>query len=197
MEKIDIKLSADRITAVAGSKISLKVSFDKPAFASVNERREVKGYENVIRTNEKVNGIDIEALVHDDTTDFIVMADVLGVPHLNERQNAVEAWYHVTVVSEQEPTEDLGDFQYKIEIVNDLHICKANDNDEDNWWDEDDFKAAMNIAADDKDIKAVMSCGDIAESQTNNDKKHPESTCEADYADFINIFDVEYWREKP
>lgn len=205
MAKIDIRLSADRIKAVAGEKVRLTVAFDKPAFASVNERREIKGYENVIRTNEKVNGIDIEAVVHEDTTDFIIMTDVLGVPHLNEDQNAVAAWYHVTVVKDvpdpepdPEPTKDLGDFQYKVGLISDLHICEDNDNKtaetNDNWWDEDDFKAAMNIFSADKDVKFIASCGDIAESQTNDARKHPEATCEADYKDFINIYDVNYWQ---
>lgn len=83
---------------------------------------------------------------------------------------------------------------YKVGLVSDLHICKANNNDANNWWDEDDFKAAMNIFVNDKDVKFIASCGDIAESQTNDAQKHPESTCEADYAEFTEIYDVPYWQ---
>ncbi len=200
MTKIDIRLSADRIKAVAGEKVRLTVAFDKPAFASVNERREIKGYENVIRTNEKVNGIDIEAVVHEDTTDFIIMTDVLGVPHLNEDQNAVAAWYHVTVVkdvpdpeADPEPTKDLGDFQYKVGLISDLHICEDNDNKtaetNDNWWDEDDFKEAMDIFKADNDVKFVASCGDSLECGS------PKiATPNDDYKILFDLYNVPYWQ---
>ena len=64
----------------------------------------------------------------------------------------------------------------------------------DDWWDEDDFRAAMSIFVADQDIKFVASCGDIAESQTNDYKKHPESTCDADYKEFTEMYDVPYWQ---
>lgn len=194
-KEINIKLSAERIKAKAGEKVRIVATFDQMAYASVNERREVKGYENVIRTTDKVDGIDIMAEVHEDTTDFIVLTDASCVPHLADNNNTVAAWYHVTVGDGDEQPEDLGDFQYKVGLVSDLHICKANNADKDNWWDEDDFRAAMNIFTADKDVKFVASCGDIAESQTNNAAKHPESTCDADYKEFIDIYDVEYWQK--
>ena len=103
MAEINITLSSDRIRAKAGDKVRIKATFDKLAFASVNERREKAGYQNVIRTVGKVQGIDIEALVHEDTTDFIVMTDANQVPHLNENQNAVAAWYHITIIDDPQP----------------------------------------------------------------------------------------------
>lgn len=52
----------------------------------------------------------------------------------------------------------------------------------------------MSIFVADQDIKFVASCGDIAESQTNDYKKHPESTCDADYKEFTEMYDVPYWQ---
>lgn len=193
-KEINVRLSAERIKAKAGEKVRIVATFDQMAYASVNERREVKGYENVIRTTDKVDGIDIMAEVHEDTTDFIVLTDASCVPHLADNNNTVAAWYHVTVGDGDE--KDLGAYQYKVGLVSDLHICKANNADKDNWWDEDDFRAAMNIFAADKDVKFIAACGDIAESKTNNAEKHPDSTCDADYKEFIDIFDVKYWQKQ-
>lgn len=92
------------------------------------------------------------------------------------------------------PVEDLGTYKYKVGLISDLHICKANNGESDNWWDEDDFKRAMGLFVDDKEVKFIASCGDVAESQTNDYKKHPESTCDADYKEFIDMYDVPYWQ---
>lgn len=92
----------------------------------------------------------------------------------------------------------LGAYKYSIGIISDLHICEENDkktsSDSDDWWDEDDFKAAMDIFVADKNIKCVMACGDLAESQTNDYDKHPKETCNADYNDLIKLYDVPYWQ---
>lgn len=201
MREIDIRLSADRISGRAGEKVRIKATFDKLAYASVNERRDVAGYQNVMRTTGKVQGIDIEATVHEDTTDFIVMTDSSGVPHLNENQNAVAAWYHVAVIGgggdEPEPTPkpepekaDLGKYQYSVGLLSDLHISKSSND----WWDEDDFKRCMDMFVKDQNVKCVMGCGDIAESATNAYQKHPESTCDADYKELKEMYDVPYWQ---
>lgn len=201
MREIDIRLSADRISGMAGEKVRIKATFDQLAFASVNERREVAGYQNVMRTMGKVQGIDIEATVHEDTTDFIVMTDSSGVPHLNENQNAVAAWYHVKVIGgggdEPEPTPkpepekaDLGKYQYSVGLLSDLHISKSSND----WWDEDDFRRCMDMFVKDQNVKCVMGCGDIAESATNAYQKHPESTCDADYKELKEMYDVPYWQ---
>lgn len=63
-----------------------------------------------------------------------------------------------------EPQKDLGTFQYKVGIISDLHICKSNNNDSNNWWDEEDFKSAMGIFVDDPEVKFIASCGDVSES---------------------------------
>lgn len=191
-----IALSADRITAKAGEKVKISVVFDKPAYASVNERRSQVGYQPVMRTNEKVIKIDIEATVHDDTTDFIIMTDTTGETHLADRQNAVEAWYHVTVVdmeSEHEnshktdETTDLGMYKYSVGLLSDLHLSK----DSDEWSDEADLRRAMDFFAADKNIKFIASCGDLIES--GSPKK---ATPDADAQDFREIYDVDYWQKE-
>ena len=73
-------------------------------------------------------------------------------------------------------------------------MCKANNYESTNWWDEDDFKRAMNICVNDKNIKFIASCGDISESQTNDNIKHPEATAEVDYKELTEMYDVPYWQ---
>lgn len=78
-------------------------------------------------------------------------------------------------------------------------MCKSNDNvtpndTSDDWADEEDLKASMNIFIKDKNIKFISSCGDIAEAQTNDATKHPDCTAEADYAEFTKMYDVPYWQ---
>lgn len=193
MAEINITLSSDRISAKAGDKVRIKATFDKLAFASVNERRDKAGYQNVIRTVGKVQGIDILATVHEDTTDFIVMTDANQVPHLNENQNAVAAWYHVRVTDDPQPQpqpKDLGKYLYSIGLLSDLHICKNSNQ----WWDEDDFKRCMKLFVDDTNIKCIMGCGDVSESSTNAYQKHPEAVCDVDYKELKEMYDVPYWQ---
>ena len=100
---------------------------------------------------------------------------------------------------EKEETGNLGKYLYSVGLLSDLHMCKANDNatpndTSDDWGDEEDFKACMKVFVNDKNIKFISSCGDIAESQTNDDKKHPESTAETDYKQFTEMYDVPYWQ---
>jgi hypothetical protein len=91
-------------------------------------------------------------------------------------------------------TTDLGAYKYKVGLISDLHICQSNGGQSGDWWDEDDFKRAMGLFVDDKDVKFIASCGDIAESQTNDNVKHPEAVCDVDYAEFIDMYDVPYWQ---
>ena len=93
-------------------------------------------------------------------------------------------------------TTDLGAYKYKVGLISDLHICKSNGGQSGDWWDEDDFKRAMSLFVNDKEVKFIASCGDVAESQTNDYKKHPEATCDADYGEFIEMYDVPYWQKQ-
>lgn len=123
---------------------------------------------------------------------WIVTVIQKGNPNIKE---------HVIDNSQQEidQTKKLGNYLYSVGLLSDIHMCKANDNvtpndTSDDWADEEDFKACMKVFVDDKNVKFISSCGDIAESQTNDDKKHPESTAEADYKQFIEMYDVPYWQ---
>ena len=123
----------------------------------------------------------------------------------NEGRPVSKEWC-VTVIQEANPkgepmptpdtgdTQDLGEYKYKVGLISDLHICKANNSDSSNWWDEDDFKRAMGLFVDDSEVKFIASCGDVAESQTNDYKKHPEATCDADYDEMKEMYDVPYWQ---
>lgn len=127
----------------------------------------------------------------------------------NQGRKALKEWY-VTVIQKANPNaspspeptpdsdpkkEDLGDFKYKVGLLSDLHLCADNDDKSpsdknDDWWDEKDFKRAMNLMVKDKDVKFIASCGDLIES--GSPKK---ATPEDDSKDFINIYDVEYWQK--
>lgn len=91
---------------------------------------------------------------------------------------------------EPTPTPDLGQYQYSIGLLSDLHISE----DSDDWWDEDDFRRCMDLFVNDQNIKCVMGSGDIAESATNDYQRHPEAVCDVDYAELKNIYDVPYWQ---
>lgn len=100
----------------------------------------------------------------------------------------------VTVVcEEQEPEpkpQELGNYQYSVGLLSDLHISKASDE----WWDEDDFKRCMDLFVKDTNVKCVMGCGDVAESATNAYQRHPEAVCDVDYQELKDIYDVPYWQ---
>lgn len=97
-------------------------------------------------------------------------------------------------VSQEAGSQDLGKYEYSVGLLPDTHMCKANNNESNNWWDEDDFKRSMQFMVDDPNVKFLSSCGDIAESQTNDYVKHPDCTCEADYKELKDMYDVPYWQ---
>ena len=187
-----IKLIGPEIKCKSGEKAKLEIEFAKVTNACIHERREGVGYKRIYDAH--TDKIEFDAMVYDNTTDFIITINDNGTPHLSYEGCNGQIWCPVKVVDDKpdvEPDEkDLGTFQYKVGKLSDLHICR-NSNE---WWDEDDFKAVMDFLKKDKEIKFIDSCGDIAESQTNNYQKHPEATCDADYANFIEIYDVNYWQ---
>ena len=122
----------------------------------------------------------------------------------NKGKPVAKKWC-VTVIqnpgkAQEQPKEEikekinLGKYLYSVALITDLHMCEANNYESTNWWDEDDFKRAMNICVNDKNIKFIASCGDISESQTNDNIKHPESTAEVDYKELTEMYDVPYWQ---
>lgn len=195
--KADIRIYGPTIKARAGEKVTLEISFDRPTNSSIHERRESNPYKRIHdQSNSKVHVCEVE--VHEDTTDFIVSTCEKGRPriYMDGSDNDGQVWCHVEVIKDEpepEPVEDLGAFRYKVEILNDLHVCKENDGNtkdaNDDWWDEEDFKAAMNIAANDKDVMSVMSCGDLIESLSPK-----KATPEDDSKDFISIY-TNYWKK--
>ena len=96
----------------------------------------------------------------------------------------------VPVPTPQPQPKDLGKYLYKVGLISDLHISKSSNE----WWDEDDFKAAMEIFKNDTEVKFIASCGDISESSTNAYQKHPEAVCDVDYAELKEMYDVPYWQ---
>lgn len=195
---VDIKLQGPIIKAKAGQTVPLKVQFDRPCWSCIHERREGTGYK---RLDDQQGGSEhnYNAFIHEDTTHFIFSIGDEGRPHLSMEGNLGQLWCPVVISDDTpqpspEPQKDLGTFQYKVGIISDLHICKSNNNDSNNWWDEEDFKSAMGIFVDDPEVKFIASCGDVSESQTNDAKKHPEAVCEVDYAELKEIYDVPYWQ---
>lgn len=188
-----IKLVGPEIKSKAGEKVKLKAEFDHKCYACVHERREGVGYKRLC--DQYTDTLVYEALVYDNTTDFVISIRDNDKPHLSNEGNVGQIWCPVTIDGEPTPEPiDLGAYKYKVGLTSDLHICKSNNKESSNWWDEDDFKRAMYLLAADKEVKFIASCGDLAESKTNDDVKHPESACDPDYAELKQIYDVAYWQ---
>ncbi len=195
METVDIRLQGPIIKAEAGKRVTLKVRFDRPCWSCIHERRSKSGY---YRLNDQQGGsVHIyDALIHEDTTHFIFSIGDEGKPDLEMTSDIGQLWCPVEIVDKPEPApepKDLGNLQFKVGVGNDLHICVDNDNNtpetNDNWWDEKDFKAVMDIYLHDSDVKFIASCGDILECGS------PKlATPEDDYNDFFEIYNVPYWQ---
>lgn len=184
MQTINIKLTADRIRAAAGEKVEIVAKFDTPAYASVNERRDMYGYQNVMRTRTRVTEIRLCPIVHSDTTDFIVMADTTQVPHLKDRQNAVEAWHHVDVIDDAEPTPDpqpeptdRGRLMYRVGLMSDIHMDVE---DSHNSEYKSDLQNALEVFRQ-QQVDFICSCGDYAQY---NDE---------DYEQFCDYYNAHAW----
>jgi hypothetical protein len=53
-------------------------------------------------------------------------------------------WCPVTIIKDEEKENedvDLGNYKYSVGLISDLHISKDNDD----WWDEADFKRCMDL----------------------------------------------------
>jgi len=200
MSENQIKLVGPEIKGRANETVRLVAEFDHKCYACVHERREKSGYNRIC--DQQTERLVFDAMVHEDTTDFVISIRDNEKPHLNFDGNVGQIWCPVTIVDEDpqpepEPTvKDLGAYKYKFCSMGDIHMCKQTPSDPSgDWGDEADFKAAMDICAADKEIKFVASYGDVAESQTNEADKHPECVCDADYKEFTEMYDVEYWQK--
>lgn len=186
------------IRAKAGEVVTLRAEFERPCWSCIHERRTTVGYPRI--SDQQGGTVHVyDAVIHDDTTHFVISIGDEGRPDLAMTNDIGQLWCPVTVVKDEpipepEPTKDLGNYKYSVGLISDLHICKANNNDKEQWWDEDDFKAAMEVFKADANVKFIATCGDISEAQTNDNVKHPEATCETDYAEFREMYDVPYWQ---
>lgn len=188
-----IKLVGPEIKGKAGEKVRLEAEFDHKCYACVHERREGVGYKRIC--DQYTDKLVYDALLYDNTTDFIVSIKDSEKPHLNFDGDTGQIWCHVTIIKDDTPEPepqpvDLGKYLYSVGLLSDLHISKSSNN----WWDEDDFKRCMKLFVDDTNIKCIMGCGDVSESSTNAYQKHPEAVCDVDYKELKEMYDVPYWQ---
>ena len=208
-KNINVMLPGNTIKAAAGEKKDIGILFDEPVFASIYERGSVKGWQNVIKTQERVNVLSVNVEIHDDTTHYMIVTNADYPARLDDKEHITEAAIVVEVTDKPQPEptptptptptpepdeKDLGAYKYKYGLLGDIHICEDNDdhtpgNTNDDWWDEADFKAAMDILKDDPDVKFVECVGDVIES--GSPKK---ATPEDDFKVFFDLYNVPYWQ---
>ena len=197
----NIKMINPEIRAKAGEVVTLRAEFERPCWSCIHERRTTVGYPRI--SDQQGGTVHVyDAVIHEDTTHFIVSIGDEGEPDLAMTSDIGQLWCPVTVVKDEptpEPTptptpepdkKDLGKYKYSVGLLSDFHICK----DSDEWGDEKDFKRSMDLFVEDKNVKCVMGCGDISEAQTNDNVKHPEAVCDVDYKELEDMYDVPYWQ---
>ena len=77
----EVKLVGPTFKGKAGEKIKIVAEFDHKCYACVHERREGAGYKRLC--DQHTNRLEYDALLYDDTTDFIVTICDFGTPHLS------------------------------------------------------------------------------------------------------------------
>lgn len=207
-QNINMMLPGNVIKAAAGETKTISILFDEAVYVSIYERGSKRGWNNVMKTQDKVNVLSTALDIHDDTTHYMIVTNADYPARLDDDDHITEAAIVVELTDQPtpdptpEPTptpepsvKDLGAYKYKYCSTGDIHMCKQTPSNPDgDWGDEADFKACMDICANDKEIKFIGSCGDLAEAQTNDGDKHPECVCDADFKDLTEIFDVNYWQ---
>ena len=199
-------LSTDVIRAAAGERVNISALFNTPVYVTIYERGDVRGWQCIERFNEKVRTLDYNVVVHDDTTLFDIVANQEGMAGIEDSRHNVEVAFKVVVTQPTpkptptpEPTPEpdekkLGKFLFKFGLLADEHIDEDNDDHSpgdtnDDWWDEADLRAALDIYAADHDVLFVENVGDVMEC--GSPKK---GTPEDDYNVFYGIFNVNYWQ---
>lgn len=184
----EIKLVGPEIKGYANKTVRLEAEFDHKCYACVHERREGTGYKRIC--DQYTDTLEYDAMVHEDTTHYVVSIKDSDKPHLNYEGNVGQIWCPVTVIKDEPTPEpqpvDLGKYLYSVGLLSDFHVSK----DSDKWWDEDDFRRCMNLFVADTNVKCVMGCGDLLES--GSPKK---ATPDDDSKDFIELYDVNYWQK--
>lgn len=196
-----IKLIGPEIKAKAGETVTLKAEFAGRCWSCIHERRSKTGYSRISDQQGSSEQL-YDAVIHEDTTHFIFSIGDNGRPDLEMTNDIGQLWCPVTVVNDEpapEPTpkpdeKQLGKFLFKYGLLGDEHIDEDNDDHSpgdtnDDWWDEDDFRCAMNIFAADPDVKFVENAGDVMECGSPK-----QGTPKDDYQTFIDIYDVNYWQ---
>ena len=192
MNEKEIKLIGPEIKGQVGETVALHAQFATECYSCIHERREKIGYTR-IHDQQNSKEYTYNAIIHDDTTHFIFSIGDNGRPDLGMTNDIAQLWCPVTIIKDDEKEDediDLGNYKYSVGLISDLHISKDNDD----WWDEADFKRCMDLFVKDQNIKCVMSCGDISESATNAYQRHPEAVCDVDYKELKEMYDVPYWQ---
>lgn len=206
-QNINMMLPGNTIKAAAGETKTISILFDEAVYVSIYERGSKRGWNNVMKTQDKVNVLSTALNIHDDTTHYMIVTNADYPARLDDDDHITEAAIVVELTDQPtpdptpEPTptpdptpEDLGAYKFKYGLMGDIHICEDNDDHtpgdtNDNWWDEDDFRCAMNILAADTEVKFVECVGDVMECGSP-----AKATPEDDYKEFYDLYDVIYWQ---
>ena len=200
MNEVNIKMIGPEIRAKAGDVVRLHVEFDRACWSCIHERQSRVGY---TRLDDQQGGSEhtYDATIHEDTTNFIISIgdpnEGSGRPDLGMNNDIGQMWCPVVVVKDDpQPTpepDDLGEHQFDVGLLSDLHLCVDNDGNtpgnDDDWCDEDDLVSAMTIFANDQNIKCVMACGDLIESGSPK-----QATPEDDSKEFLSLYDINFWQ---
>ena len=200
MNEVNIKMIGPEIRAKAGDTVRLHVEFDRACWSCIHERQSRVGY---TRLDDQQGGSEhtYDATIHEDTTNFIISIgdpnEGSGRPDLGMNNDIGQMWCPVVVVKDDsQPTpepDDLGEHQFDVGLLSDLHLCVDNDGNtpgnDDDWCDEDDLVSAMTIFANDQNIKCVMACGDLIESGSPK-----QGTPEDDSKEFLSLYDINFWQ---
>lgn len=93
-----IKMVAPEIKGKAGTKVRLVVEFANTCYACIHERREGKGYKRIC--DQHTNKLVYDALLYEDTTNFVISTKDSDKPHLSFEGNTGQLWCPVTIVDE-------------------------------------------------------------------------------------------------
>lgn len=174
-----IRLFGPNIVGKAGETVTLRAEFADACWSCIHERRERGGY---VRISDQQGAAEhvCEAVIHDDTTDFIVSIGDGGRPDLGMTNNRGQMWCRVSRSEGQSddpaPT-DLGALVFKFGAVSDIHFDV-----EDSHCSEyaEDLQNALMFMRK-EGCECVCSCGDIAQY---NDK---------DYETFRVYYNAHAW----
>ena len=141
---INMMLPGNVIKAAAGETKTISILFDEAVYVSIYERGSKRGWNNVMKTQDKVNVLSTALDIHDDTTHYMIVTNADYPARLDDDDHITEAAIVVELTDQPtpeptpEPTptptpdptpspEDLGAYQFKYGLMGDIHICEDND----------------------------------------------------------------------